>query len=627
MKIHHTMAFVLLLLLPALFAGCGSDTAQTSTTLVASQQCIGCHASNSKSISPVTGERITDEWQRSAHNTPNGARCPDCHTNNHFHADFTDCLACHSSHNHPDSCGQCHGGSTKITNCRDCHDVASQLNASLTNPDAAGKCLDCHSTLGAPHFSNNISGITHDAQFVDLQNEGKCRNCHNPHDTTILPEARDWAKSGHGDVKAKPWAEEDLKSMTSCLRCHTATGFVNYVTSTPTFTLPTAPLAASGTYGVLGCNTCHTSYAFKQSVRQVAQYTAPYNNGLSPKTFPDVGATNLCIPCHSGRESENTIKAIADFTDVGFKNSHYMAAAGLMYMTTGFTNFTSANTPIGTTTYGKSLTIDNITDPLNGVAGGVNSAHRRLGTPLINGDSHNLPFFVAGNADSGGPCVTCHLNAITRAGTTRPGTHTLAISSEAFEQICTKCHPSEEGTPLTGANFKTAFLEPQSEVFRNALTLAIALLQSPKYNIKYDPATHPYFYDLTTDPTGKTPVRDWTRGTQDQKFGQRIMGACYNINLLNRDPAAYAHGRTFTRRLIYDTIDFLDDGKINLTSGATALAQSQTQGSLVYGLYGKGSQAFTDGTLTELSPGTTESMVYLIGWTRGTGTWNTPERP
>lgn len=594
--------FIRLALFPVLLAamsGCGdniSPGAQAVSTLAASEPCIGCHGS---AVSKVTGAVIADEWKLSRHNTETvgknvpgyGAGCRDCHE---------------PEAGHPNSCGRCHGGTPSSDSSR--HDVT-------LNPDDAMKCGKCHAekTQKTPHF-NNYTAVTHDAQYVDLQNVGKCRNCHNPHNNAILPEARGWAKSGHGDVKGKAWSTRDFKSDKNCIRCHTATGYVNYATSA--FTLATEPLAASETYGVLGCNACHTSYDFKQSVREVPQHTAPYNGGLSPKTFPSVGQSNICIPCHSGRESGDSLLAVADFTNASFKNSHYLPAAGLMYMTVGFKNFTSGGAVIGASTYGKSLSPD--AGVPGGVSGGVSSTHRKLGTIAINGDSHSKVFFVPGNLDSNGPCVTCHLNGYTNARTSRATSHTLAISGDAYNQVCINCHDSEGGTPLSAANFHKIFLEPQEEVFQDALGLATGLLT--KYDIKYDTNSYPYFYDLAKDPTGKTAVKDWTRGSKDQRFGLKMMGACYNINLLKHEPAAFAHARTYTRRLIYDTIDFLDDGGMNLSVSATAIATNSE-------IYGKGAQAYTDGTLTALSPGTTESMVYLIGWSRSSGKWNTTERP
>jgi hypothetical protein len=593
---HFPFLFFLLLI-----AGCGNNEITVATggsTLAVSESCIGCHDT---AISKVTGSAITEEWRASFHNTETpgkkvpgaGASCRDCHE---------------PEAGHPNSCTGCHGGRTPSTS-GDRHDV-------VLNPDTEQKCLRCHSskTLGSPHF-NNYTAVTHDAQFVDLQNQGKCRNCHNPHKVNVLQEARDWAKSAHGDVKGKAWSEEDFKANKSCLRCHTAKGFIDYASSS--FALATEPLAASESYGVLGCNACHTSYNFKQSVRQVPQHTAPYNGGLSPKTFPSVGQSNLCIPCHAGRESGDSVMAIKDFTNVSFKNAHYLPAAGLMYMTVGYKNFTSASAVIGTSTYGKSLSPD--TSVPDGISGGVGSTHRKLGTPAMNGDNHNTAFFIPGNLDSNGPCVICHINGYNNSKVSRPSSHTLAISGDAFNQVCVNCHDSEGGIGLTADNFQKIFIEPQAEVFENALHLAITLLNT-KYNIKYDPNSYPYFYDLAKDPTGKTAVKDWTRGTKNQKLGQKVMGACFNINILTKDPAAYVHARTYTRRLIYDTIDFLDDGKINLSASATAIATSPS-------IYKKGAQAYSDGTLTTLATGTSESMVYLIGWSRSTGKWNTPERP
>jgi hypothetical protein len=145
------------------------------------------------------------------------------------------------------------------------------------------------------------------------------------------------------------------------------------------------------------------------------------------------------------------------------------------------------------------------------------------------------------------------------------------------------------------------------------------------YQIKYNADAYPYFYDLQKDPTGKTAVKDWTRsalfgGVKNQVLGKRLMGAAFNLNLLTKDPGAYVHARTYTRRLIFDTIDYLDDRTMNFSSGTTAIAYDPVK-------YGKGATAYTDGTLTTLASGTTADMVYLLGWSRSTGKWNNPVRP
>ena len=354
------------------------------------------------------------------------------------------------------------------------------------------------------------------------------------------------------------------------------------------------------------CWACHSNVS-SGLLRNPGAFTAPYNFKGTPAKFPDVGASDVCIPCHAGRESGESLNSITDFSNASFKNSHYRAAAGLMYVKIGFTDFIDPNTPIGTSTYGNSLTSTED-------GGALSSTHRKLGTPAINGDSHNPAVFTPGNFDSNGPCVTCHMTATGQPN--RITSHSWEINANAFNQVCVNCHNSEGGVPLTGDNFLQIFVEPQKEIFVDAWNLAVAILLK-NYNITYT-TTYPYFFDLAKDPTGATAVKDWTRGgTVD---GKKLMGACFNINLLIRDPGEFAHARTYTRRLIYDTIDFLDDKTINLSVSATAIATSPS-------VYGKGESAFTDGTLTTLAPGTTEAMTYLIGWSRSTGKWNTPERP
>jgi hypothetical protein len=95
--------------------------------------------------------------------------------------------------------------------------------------------------------------------------------------------------------------------------------------------------------------------------------------------------------------------------------------------------------------------------------------------------------------------------------------------------------------------------------------------------------------------------------------------------MFSNDAAAFTHGRTYSRRLLYDSIDYLDDGIINQSVGATAL--SAPVAAAMPGVFGKGATAFTDGSLVTLAPGTTEAMTYLIAWSRTTGAWSSPERP
>jgi hypothetical protein len=159
--------------------------------------------------------------------------------------------------------------------------------------------------------------------------------------------------------------------------------------------------------------------------------------------------------------------------------------------------------------------------------------------------------------------------------------------------------------------------------------------------IKYDGASYPYFYDLQKDASGKTSITDWTRknvaGVSDtaaiaigttvipvggltQVQAYRLMGACYNLNVLIREPGAYLHARTYSQRLVFDTVDFLDNNLMDFSSlitaravtvVATAVAKASrtTLEAALAGTYvGTNVNVFAnDGTLA------TESMAWLAG--------------
>jgi hypothetical protein len=589
----------------ALLNGCGSSSKETAGTpadvaKVDEKTCAQCHGSayNSQSGMPIYSEYVQSK---------------------HF----------------LNSTGE-------VIGCQDCHGGGAQHNGvgpiPYSNPDKAGKCFGCHkneflglyntnqkpTAIQKAHFYNITGAGIHDAMYVTKNFENGCTACHEPHNPLNgkgAEQRKAWAESGHGKVSGLPFADEDFKGNTSCIRCHTSTGYSNFLAGTTGGTtkawsdpFPATTWATPGDNGreVLTCRTCHVNDSF--SVKSAPAFTAPYNNNANPKQLPDIGESNLCVACHTGRENADSIEAIKDFTNASFKNSHYKAGAALMYMASGFSNFTSSAQVIGTSTRLKTMTPDNDSVPSYGIAGGVTSTHRKLGTTLINGDSHNATFFVPGTADANGPCVTCHLNVNgAPTGDRAAFGHTWKIDVNAAQQLCIKCHAAEV---TNGIDFTTAtttnlnlFLEDQALGFTDALAL-IQNLFLTKYNIKYDSVNYPYFYDLTKDPSGKTAVKDWARGTKDQKFGKRLMGAAFNLNLLTKDPASYVHARTYTRRLIYDTVDYLDDKTLNYSVSTTAVAYNNA-------IYVKGAT----------SAASSASMAYLMGFNRSTGLPNVPERP
>lgn len=426
----------------------------------------------------------------------------------------------------------------------------------------------------------------------------------------------------------------------TCARCHNTEGFAYTMDNLATIPDPLATAA-----GVLKCNGCHTNpgngtlrtlkgakaatnYTTDLGWDPTAYFTATgsgYTLNYSKKAYPDVAASNLCIQCHDSRQ--NDPGAITDAT-TAYTRTHYMQAAATMYVKMGFLNLsTGAASGTSSDTYRNSLKSDQD-------GGLVTSTHRILGTPAMVGN-HGIT--AADTALlSNGPCVACHFT----------GSHSLAIDQKAIDAVCIKCHDSEGGHSIaTVADFNQYFIEPQSAAYQAALQLAIDLFNSKNTGVTITPEStgstyvRPYITGTTTEATATNLAANPNPGgpttwlavanAYSGYAGKRtkLLGAIGNIILFKNDPGGYAHARTYSRRLLYDTIDFLDDGVLNMSVGATALARSAVSSSPVYGLYGKGTAAFTDSTLTTLATGTTEAMTYLIKWSRTTGGWSSPERP
>jgi hypothetical protein len=69
-------------------------------------------------------------------------------------------------------------------------------------------------------------------------------------------------------------------------------------------------------------------------------------------------------------------------------------------------------------------------------------------------------------------------------------------------------------------------------------------------------STYPYWY---TSAAATTAVTVWGSTTA---IGKQNMGAAFNYNLIKNDPGAFAHNRYYVKRIIYDSIDWLNSGSM-----------------------------------------------------------------
>ncbi len=519
-----------------------------------------------------------------------------------------------------------------LPGCAGCHGTQHQD----PKPSDSGRCFECHgSSLSLKHTSSSAltAGEANAARYLNL-NGTNCSACHEPHNPiegTGKLQREQWEDSGHAKLKGLAWSHYDFTTRDTCNSCHTSAGFAKAVNNnfTDKKALSTTTLGKQ----VLTCDACHSSNDFKNSVRPLSTgYSVPYTaSSVASTVIPNggfIGNSQVCIPCHSGLNSGKIVEGYTGNlanTNFGTFNSHYMAAAGLMYMKNGFTAFTSASAPVKVNnasastsasagvplfaadgvfrkytsipngyqyTYGNTLTSSSD-------GGAVSSTHRILGTDAIKFDTHT----DASGAKTAsltmttrGPCLSCHMGN---------ANHTWEINADSYNKACINCHYSE----ATATTIKTGFVEEQSVPFTNAVNFALSLLKT-KYNIDYNDAAYPYFYVANTT----TAFTDWTLGgALTTAQAKKLAGACFNINLVHREPAAFVHARTYVRRLLYDTIDFLDDGAMNMSVTASAAIYNPT----IYNI----------STATSAATATT-SLQYLKAYNRTTNAWySASERP
>lgn len=468
------LAMMLFCTLPmaVLLNGCGSSSKEgsgaTAPAKVDEASCAQCHAQAVDSIEP--SKTIYAKYNESLHFT------------NNFHT----------------------------VGCQDCHGGGSQHNGvgpiQYANPDVSGQCFSCHKNyLDSKHYavypapagtSYSYTGAAHNAQYVSANYQNSCTSCHDSHQPKVGQEHKDWAESGHGDVAGAAWEHYDFKLGADCIACHTSTGFINYVSSG--FTVPTTTWASAtdGTHEVLTCKACHTDYNFKNRIRNVGAVKA-YNYTYAGQaiTFPNVGASNLCVTCHSGRGNTQSAKSTRF-------QGHHAPAAGILFNDKSHTGYEFS---------GKSY------------ANASGFVHGKIGTSAAPGTG------------TSGPCVACHMNAATNANSHKFAAATKnaagTITAVPTQAVCLKCHADVNGL----------------DAMRLGYTEAGALLKA-------------YVANTVTNYLGVAIDKNNYNTVADNDYG------AYQNSLLSTEEAgAYVHNSLYAKRLIFDSIDWMDNGKFDGT--------------------------------------------------------------
>ncbi|MBD1401762.1 cytochrome c3 family protein [Pelovirga terrestris] len=519
--------------------------------------------------------------------------------------------------------------------CHDPHDVSGTKLLLAATADASAQyntCNHCHAgdnvdlNYHAGHFDDDglLDRQINDTHYDDpatgyglAENsiegyvirkdaETSCSDCHNVHsgDNTINYQ---WAKSRHGGnllqakmaaAAATPDDEDavvaagredgvghgwswthydwDAQNRQSCARCHTSTGVANFLDDPNNYVAANndfshlegwennaGTITSSGQNEMLYCWGCHTS-ATTGEMRDPGALDFTYTNNATV-SYPDSAASNVCIACHTGREIGDSIKEDSSQTGVrSFLNSHYLTAGGILFATGGYE-------------YNRDYTF------------AANDRHQNIGygSDVLTGDAN---FDVAAVSDNytSGPCVTCHFGSADGSHTISPFT-TDPVEGEVLNAVCVTCHTARGvgdsanawyGKDFTEADFVAGVQGPHKARMLGAQLALQEVLESKGIFTNF--SKYPYFF---TDANYATGFTDWNSVAEDLGVGlstdttgtgwKNVMGAAFNLNLIAHDPGATAHNRRYARRLIYDSIDFMDDGEMNDSTNKTVADQNK----------------------------------------------------
>ncbi len=357
-----------------------------------------------------------------------------------------------------------------------------------------------------------------------------------------------FAASGHADASAEAFKHWDDATAnpdgipTSCAKCHSEAGFVDFIADGKVDAAVPAPGVA------FTCTMCHNDAA----------------DALTSVTFPsgavieNLGPEARCLTCHQGRESKVSLDGkLAKFGEnldpdavpapykddagkdvkLGFSNVHYFAAGGTLY---------GSQVKMGYEYDGKAYDMK----------------HQHVGgfdTCLGCHDQHSLEVKVEA-------CAECHDGAAT------------------IEDLKNIREPSSmqdydgDGDVAEGVAFEIQGLQETLLASMQAYALEVGGAE-----IKYDAVTYPYFMGAD----GKA-YPNWT---------PRLLKAAYNYQVSIKDPGAFAHGGKYIIELLVDSIEDVNASeKLTTKFDATTLTREDT------GHFDGASEAFRHWDAEEAAP-------------------------
>ncbi len=336
----------------------------------------------------------------------------------------------------------------------------------------------------------------------------------------------EWLQSGHADVTAEAfnhWNDpvEDPEGIpVGCAKCHSEDGFRDFAEDGTVAEPVPVVLNEAGTQvtheSTLSCGTCHLHEGqIAVTTDSTTLYEAGDFTALEPVTFPS-GATatlngnsNMCMACHQGRESGVSVSsAIETLDEHRFINRHYFAAAAIRFGT----EVTAGYEYPGRTYAGQNTYPAHPADLITCVG-----CHMREGEAF-----HVFEPDIT-------RCNDCH------------------VGIQSFEDIGMTVGQDYDGDG-TVEGYQAELDAFKAELLAEIQNYATNTIGT---DIEYVPGQYPYF--LVAGTTDGFTV-----------FDDTLLPAAFNFHSA-QDPCNDMHNIEYAIQTVYDSIDSLDDGTLNMS--------------------------------------------------------------
>jgi hypothetical protein len=315
---------------------------------------------------------------------------------------------------------------------------------------------------------------------------------------------------GHFDSTSEPYRhwDEEGEVDAGCVKCHTADGLPFFLEHGVTISMEPADS--------MECSTCHSDVEniSEGELRVVNEVPFPSGNVL---TFGEEEPANLCINCHQGRESSNSVHSHIADAGVGddevsdalrFRNPHYFAAGATLFGSEAGGGF-----------------------QYDGMEYSGRFPHaRRTDTCIGCHDPHALELDVD-------RCMDCHDNVESKDDIY------MIREDDDFDPV------DYDGDGNTDEPILDEITSLQDALY----TAIQAYATDMGTSIVYNPDAYPYWFD----DAGET-FAGWT---------PRLVRTTYNYTWSKKDPGMFAHNADYILQLLYDSI--VDIGGEEAAAGFT----------------------------------------------------------